>query len=97
MTELDRDTVLLVAKLARLELTDEEVEYYQQQLSRVVDYFSQIDEAEDSLDLNWRFDTQGSSLPERSDDVFKDEIIKDVLGSAPKTVGTAFQVPKIIE
>ena len=97
MTKLDRETVLQVAKLARLKLSEDEVSYYQSQLSKVVDYFSIIDNATDSLGESWRFDIEGNGIPQREDTSVESQVVERVLESAPKTVGTAFQVPRIIE
>jgi aspartyl-tRNA(Asn)/glutamyl-tRNA(Gln) amidotransferase subunit C len=41
---IDRDQVLHVARLARLELSDEEVERYASELSKVVGYIEKIEE-----------------------------------------------------
>jgi aspartyl-tRNA(Asn)/glutamyl-tRNA(Gln) amidotransferase subunit C len=41
---LSRDQVLHVARLARLELTDDEVERYSGELSKVLDYIEKIEE-----------------------------------------------------
>jgi aspartyl-tRNA(Asn)/glutamyl-tRNA(Gln) amidotransferase subunit C len=41
---LSRDQVLHVARLARLELTDEEVERFGSELSKVLDYIEKISE-----------------------------------------------------
>ena len=89
--------VLQVAKLARLKLSDDEVTFYQSQLSKVVDHFSQIDKATDSLGDSWRFDVEGVQTPERVDQKEKSEVLEDALANAPKIAGTAFQVPRIIE
>jgi aspartyl-tRNA(Asn)/glutamyl-tRNA(Gln) amidotransferase subunit C len=45
---IDRDQVLHVARLARLELTDDEVEHFAAELSNVLDWVETIDE----LDLD---------------------------------------------
>lgn len=41
---IDREQALHVARLARLELSDEEVERYAAELSKVVDYIEKIEE-----------------------------------------------------
>lgn len=46
MAKLTRKDVLHVAKLAKLKLTDKEVEKYLQQLAKVVDYISQLSEVD---------------------------------------------------
>ena len=97
MTRIDKDMVLQVAKLARLKLDDDEIEYYQSQLSKVIEHFSEIDKATDSLGDSWRFDIQGETSPERADEAETSSILSDVLEEAPQTVGSSFHVPRIIE
>jgi len=48
MPKLSEEQVLRVAKLARLKLSAEEVARYQDLLGRVLDYASQLDEADGS-------------------------------------------------
>jgi aspartyl-tRNA(Asn)/glutamyl-tRNA(Gln) amidotransferase subunit C len=43
MTELTREDVLKLARLARLSLTDEEVEEFRKELSEVLQYVAQLD------------------------------------------------------
>ena len=43
---IDRDQVLHVARLARLRLTDEEVERFQRELSTILDHIETINEIE---------------------------------------------------
>ncbi|HEX8762262.1 MAG TPA: Asp-tRNA(Asn)/Glu-tRNA(Gln) amidotransferase subunit GatC [Candidatus Saccharimonadales bacterium] len=46
MTQLSREDVLKLARLARLDLTDEEVEVYRKELSQVLDYVAQLDDVD---------------------------------------------------
>lgn len=39
---LSKDEVLKIAKLARLELTDDEVSFFQNRLARVLDYMTEL-------------------------------------------------------
>ena len=48
---LSRDQVLYVARLARLELTDEEVERFSGELSKVLDHIEKISELGDLADV----------------------------------------------
>lgn len=43
MTELTRDDVLKLARLARLSLTDDDVEEFRKELSAVLQYVAQLD------------------------------------------------------
>ncbi len=46
MTQLTRDDVVQLARLARLDLTEEEIEAYRTQLSAILDYVAQLSEAD---------------------------------------------------
>ncbi len=95
--QIDRQTVEKVAQLAHIKLTEEEFSYYEQQLGSVLGYMQQIQAASDQLPSDWRADLEGTSCPERNDEAQPSQVIEKVLQSAPKVVGTAFQVPRIIE
>ncbi|MCX6130834.1 MAG: Asp-tRNA(Asn)/Glu-tRNA(Gln) amidotransferase subunit GatC [Proteobacteria bacterium] len=97
MSRIDRETVEKVASLAHLKLSDEELSYYQGQLDQVLDFIQVLDTAVDNLPVDWRADLAGASTPERLDKSVSSTAIERVLSCAPRVVGTAFQVPKIIE
>jgi aspartyl-tRNA(Asn)/glutamyl-tRNA(Gln) amidotransferase subunit C len=94
---IDRETVEKVARLAHIRLSEDELEFYQQQLGSVLSYMQQIQAAADQLPAEWRADLVADPCPERLDEARPSQIIDKVLQSAPKVVGTAFQVPRIIE
>ncbi len=95
--QIDRQTVEKVARLAHISLSEDEILYYQTQLQSILGYMDEIQSASDSLPTEWRADIAGTSCPERLDEAKPSQIIEKVLQSAPKVVGTAFQVPRIIE
>jgi aspartyl-tRNA(Asn)/glutamyl-tRNA(Gln) amidotransferase subunit C len=89
---LSRDQVLHVARLARLELSEEEVERFGAELSKVLDYIGTIGE----LDL--------SDVPPTSHVVAVENMLRDdeprpslpvevALGSAPDPAPGGFRVP----
>jgi aspartyl-tRNA(Asn)/glutamyl-tRNA(Gln) amidotransferase subunit C len=89
---ISRDDVLHVARLARLELADAEVERFQEQLSAILEAVSKVQE----LDLTgipptshpldvvnvWREDEPRPSLP-----------VEEALANAPARRGDLFEVP----
>jgi aspartyl-tRNA(Asn)/glutamyl-tRNA(Gln) amidotransferase subunit C len=89
---LDRDQVLHVARLARLELSDEEVERMASELSHVLDHIEKIRE----LDLDGVpptahvVDAAGPLRPDESRPCLDREA---VLASAPEPVEGGFGVP----
>jgi len=94
--KIDEAQVRKVAKLARLELSDAEVEEFAGQLSAILDYVARMNE------LN----TEGVELLAHClpiSNVFRDDIAKESLGTektlanAPQRDGAFFKVPKILE
>ncbi|MBD3319559.1 MAG: Asp-tRNA(Asn)/Glu-tRNA(Gln) amidotransferase subunit GatC [Chitinivibrionales bacterium] len=92
---IDRKDVEHVAQLARLKLTDDEIESFAEQLSEVIEYVDLLDKAptddvgptcflvprHDPL----REDTAGESLPREK-----------LMANAPKVCRAHFAVPKVI-
>ena len=80
---LSREEVIHIAKLARLELTDSEIERYQQQLSSILEYADRLK----ALDTS-QIPPTSSVLPARSrfrDDVPADSLqVDQVLKNAPQ-------------
>ncbi len=94
--KLTRQEVLHIAELARLGLTDAEVERYQEQLSDILTYAERLQTVDlsaispstrvQSLESVMREDTPGDSYP------------RDVmLANAPHTAEGYFQVPPVLE
>ncbi|MFT5094516.1 MAG: aspartyl-tRNA(Asn)/glutamyl-tRNA(Gln) amidotransferase subunit C [Planctomycetaceae bacterium] len=93
---LSPEDVQKVATLARLKLTDEELQQIGQQLGGILDYIAVLDEVDVSnvepmahvADVSnaFRADETRPSLPR-----------EDSLSNAPKTDGKYFLVPQILE
>lgn len=94
--KIDQEHVKKVAKLARLELTDAEVEEFSGQLSEVLDYVEKMNEL-DTRDV----EPLAHCLPVSN--VFREDLIRPSLGSdkamanAPDNDGDFFKVPKILD
>jgi aspartyl-tRNA(Asn)/glutamyl-tRNA(Gln) amidotransferase subunit C len=89
---ISRDEVLHVARLARLELSEAEVERFREQLSAILDAVSKVQEL-DLADVPptshplevvnvWRDDEPRPSLP-----------VEEALANAPDRAGDLFRVP----
>jgi len=94
--KLERDAVLHIAKLARVELTDAEIESFREQLSEILTHF----------DVLKSVDTEGveptaHTLPLRN--VFADDVARpslpqdDVLALAPNTEDGYLRVRAVLE
>ena len=89
---ITREEVLHVARLARLELTDEEVEKFREQLSAILDAVSKVSE----LDLS---DIPPTSHPLELANAWDDDIphvpltLDEVFANAPDRDDDLFGVP----
>jgi len=90
---ITRDEVLHVARLARLALTEDEIERFQEQLSAIVEAVGKVGE----LDLS---DVEPTAHPLELVNVWGEDDprpslgIDDALASAPERDGDYFRVPR---
>jgi aspartyl-tRNA(Asn)/glutamyl-tRNA(Gln) amidotransferase subunit C len=93
---ISREQVLHVARLARIELDDDDVEHYRGDLSSILDYVDKLGE----LDLaGVEPTTHAVELASRlRDDEVEQRISADAaLGNAPDVETGHFRVPKVVE
>lgn len=88
-----------VAKLAHLEITDEEVALYTPQMTNIVAYVEQLNEldTEDIEPMLGGLTAEGAATDTRREDVPHESLgQKNALKEAPSGVGGHFQVPKVL-
>jgi aspartyl-tRNA(Asn)/glutamyl-tRNA(Gln) amidotransferase subunit C len=94
--KLTREQVEHVAHLARLSLTDEEIERYQEQLSAVLDYAEMLNEVDTTA-----IPPTATVLPLRTvlrpDEPQPSFSPDDILANAPNRDGQFFRVHAILE
>ena len=90
---LSRDQVLHVAKLARLELSDEELDRYAGELSKVVDWIDKISELGDMADVEPTSHVVALSNQLREDEPRPSLPVEKALDQAPDHDETGFRVP----
>jgi aspartyl-tRNA(Asn)/glutamyl-tRNA(Gln) amidotransferase subunit C len=93
MAMLSRDQVLHVARLARLELTEEEVERFAGELSNVLDHFATISELGDLADVEPTSHVVEVENVLRADEPRPSWPRDVVLGAAPDAADGGFRVP----
>jgi aspartyl-tRNA(Asn)/glutamyl-tRNA(Gln) amidotransferase subunit C len=92
MARITRDEVLHVARLARLELTDDEVAKFQEQLSDIIEAVSKVSE----LDLS---DVPPTAHPLEIQNAWAEDVprpclpLDDVFANAPERDEDYFRVP----
>jgi aspartyl-tRNA(Asn)/glutamyl-tRNA(Gln) amidotransferase subunit C len=93
---LSREEVIHIARLARLELTNDEIERYQQQLSSILEYADRLK----TLDTG-NIPPTSSVLPARSrfrEDIPADSLAPaEVIKNASRSEKDQFKVPPALE
>ena len=93
---LSREQVERVAELARLGLSDEEIDRFQQQLSQILGHMQALDRVDTSA-----IPPTAQVIPLSS--VMRDDVVRpslpvdDVLRNAPRREGDFFKVPLVLE
>ena len=94
--QVDQATVLRVARLARLRVSDDEAKSLETELSRILDWAEQLSELETD-DVEPMTRVVPVSLKRRDDVVRDGEKADDVLANAPMSEDGFFVVPKVVE
>ncbi|MFC1752221.1 Asp-tRNA(Asn)/Glu-tRNA(Gln) amidotransferase subunit GatC [Thermoproteota archaeon] len=94
--DISKDTVKYVANLARISLTEKELEKFSGQLNDILRYIDQLNEVDVS-----KIPPTAHVLPiknvKRKDSPRPSFSAKEVLKNAPLKEDTSFKVPKVIE
>jgi len=90
---LSRDQVLHVARLARLELTDEEIERFGAELSKVLDYIETIEQLGDLSDVQPTSHVVQVENVLRADEPRPSLPVERALAGAPDAALGGFRVP----
>lgn len=92
---IDKQTVVKVARLARIRLDEKEQEHFTRELNGILKFVEQLQEVNtDGVpELN---SVSNVTLPRRKDVVTDGHIREDVLKNAPASEHGCFVVPKVI-
>jgi aspartyl-tRNA(Asn)/glutamyl-tRNA(Gln) amidotransferase subunit C len=95
---LSLDQVRRVARLARLQLSAEEEQAFQGQLSAILDHVAQLGELDvTGVEPMTHALAAGDAAPLRPDELGPGLPPDQALANAPAREGTCFKVPRIIE
>ncbi|MXV35884.1 MULTISPECIES: Asp-tRNA(Asn)/Glu-tRNA(Gln) amidotransferase subunit GatC [unclassified Saccharibacter] len=93
---LDAKKVARIARLARIGLSDDEVQTYQKDMEGIIGWVEQLNEV-DITDVPPMVGTGLATARLRDDIVTDGERRDDVLSNAPEREGLFFTVPKVVE
>ena len=93
---VDRDTVLRIARLARIKIGEAEAEALTGELSNILDWVEQLDEVE-TEGVAPMTSVVAMAAPLREDTVSEPAQAEQVLANAPESADDFFVVPKVVE
>jgi aspartyl-tRNA(Asn)/glutamyl-tRNA(Gln) amidotransferase subunit C len=93
---LDKATVAHIAALARIRLAEAELEPLADELSHILTWVEQLNEA-DTTGVPPTASAVARTLPMREDEATDGGRRDDILGNAPRTARGFFVVPKVVE
>ena len=93
---LDKATVARIASLARIRLSDAELEPLANELSNILTWVEQLNEI-DTSGVAPMASAAAASLPMRDDAVTDGGCREAILGNAPRAARGLFAVPKVVE
>ncbi len=94
---ITKEEIKKIASLAKINISDDELDNYSGQISKILEYMSTLDEVDTSKveEFSNQLFNNKQSL---RDDVVEDSLDRDeVLKLAPNSDGVYFKVPKVIE
>jgi aspartyl-tRNA(Asn)/glutamyl-tRNA(Gln) amidotransferase subunit C len=93
---IDKNTVKKVARLARIRISDDEVDVLSGELSKILAMIEQLNEVKtDGVEpMTSVIEMQ---MPEREDKVTDGGIPEKILANAPEQTAGFFVVPKVVE
>jgi aspartyl-tRNA(Asn)/glutamyl-tRNA(Gln) amidotransferase subunit C len=93
---LDKATVAHIAALARIRISEDELEPLAHELSHILDWVEQLNEV-DTTGVAPMASAAAASLPMREDAVTDGGCRDAILGNAPRSAHGFFTVSKVIE
>jgi len=94
---LDKAVVAHIAALARIRLSEAELEPLADELSHILTWVERLNEVDTSGVAPMTSAAAVTSLPMRNDEVTDGGCREDILGNAPRTARGFFVVPKVVE
>lgn len=96
MSELKKDSIKKLARLARIELTKAEEDKYQSQLSSILDYVEKLNKVNtDGVEPTAH--VTGLHNITRNDLIKDEKLQSDIILQAPKTEGKSYKVKAVFD
>ena len=96
MQEVDEATVMRIARLARLKITEDEAKGLKGELNAILKWVEQLN-AVPTKGIEPMTSVVAMAMKKRKDTVTDGEIAEDIVKNAPMTEDHYFVVPKVVE
>lgn len=93
---IDKETVVKVARLARIKLAEGEADKYAGELNSILDWIDQLQEV-DTDGIEPMTSVVDMELYQRPDEITGGNRAEDVLANAPEEAEGFYVVPKVVE
>jgi aspartyl-tRNA(Asn)/glutamyl-tRNA(Gln) amidotransferase subunit C len=93
---IDKDTVVKVARLARIAVSDDEAEALRGELNAILGFVEQLNEV-DVDGVEPMTAVVHMPMKKREDNVTEGDQVEKILANAPVREGPFFAVPKVVE
>lgn len=93
---LDKQAVANIARLARIRVSEEDKEFFSNELSGILGWMEQLNEV-NTQDVPQMASVSAVKLPMREDKVTDGNQMEAVVANAPQSDYGCFVVPKVIE
>jgi len=94
--KIDKNTILKIAKLCRIKISEQETEELSTQLSSILDWVEQLNEV-DTNKVEPLSNISRAKLPLREDKEISEDKSNEILKNAPEKLENYFVVPKVVE
>ena len=94
---INKKEIHKIAKLAKIDIKDQELDAYSEQISKILDYIAQLNEVDTSQVEEFSVDTLNNHQNLREDIVGDSLDREEIIKLAPDSDGIYFKVPKVIK
>ena len=94
---VDTETVRRIARLARIRISEEELEPLARELSAILQWVEQLNEVDTENVPPMTSVEEDMPMKKRKDIVTDGDCVEDILANAPAREGNFFVVPKVVE
>ena len=94
---ITKEEIKKISSLAKINITDDELDNYSEQISKILDYMSTLNEVDTSKVEEFSNALFNSEQLMRDDEIEPSLNRDDILDIAPDSDGVYFKVPKVIK